>query len=76
MAAAEVAEAGAIGVEPGLSAAEKREWLRRRTTLPGRRRRGWASARGEGHHAGRRRRWGSAVERSCVGGWEPVSSTW
>ena len=28
MAAAEVAEAGAIGVEPGLSAAEKREWLR------------------------------------------------
>jgi len=28
VAAAEVAEAGAIGVEPGLSAAEKREWLR------------------------------------------------
>ena len=76
MAAAEVAEAGAIGVEPGLSAAEKREWLRRRATLPGRRRRGWTSARGEGHHAGRRRCWGSAVERSCVGGWEPVSSTW
>ena len=84
MAAAEVAEAGAIGVEPGLSAAEKREWLRPQShaarpaaaRVGQRERRGRASARGEGHHAGRRRCWGSAVERSCVGGWEPVSSTW